>query len=215
MTKTEVVRTIEETGIVAIVRGTKPEKIVKVAEALYAGGLRAIEVTCNTSGYLNMIEVLSNQMKGRMIIGAGTVITPSAAQTVIDAGAEFILAPNLDADVIRVANQYGKIAVPGVATPTEMVQAYKLGCEVLKFFPAGALGPKYLKDVLGPLNHMKFMPVGGISLQNIPEFIKAGAHSFGVGGELVDKQAIADDNYELITQKAQQFIKVFKDNKGI
>ncbi|SDF60781.1 bifunctional 4-hydroxy-2-oxoglutarate aldolase/2-dehydro-3-deoxy-phosphogluconate aldolase [Sporolituus thermophilus] len=213
MTKTEVVRLIEETGIVAIVRGTRPEEIVKIAEALYAGGIRAIEVTCNTVGYLGMIEALVTVMKGRMAVGAGTVLTPSAAQAVIDAGAEFILAPNLDADVIKVANQYGKIAVPGVTTPTEMVQAYKLGAEIVKLFPAGALGPRYLKEVLGPLNHMKFMPVGGINAQNIPDFLKAGAFAFGIGSELVDKEAIAQQNYALITEKARQFMQLFKDNK--
>jgi len=214
MEKYTVYKTVQETGIVAIVRGTKAEEILKLAGALYAGGIRAIEVTCNTKGYLSMIDALTGTMAGKMAIGAGTVLDAATAKMVIDAGAQFVLAPNLNKDVVQLVHQYGKLAIPGVATPSEIVEAYRLGVDIVKLFPAGALGARYLKDVRGPLNHVAIMPVGGITLENIPEFVKAGAFAFGIGGELVDKQALTEGNFAAITAKARAFIGAFRQAQG-
>lgn len=211
--KSKVFRCIEETGIVAVVRGTKPGEILSVAQALYDGGIRAVEVTCNTKGYLHMIEALSEAFSGRMFIGAGTVLSPAAAQMVMDAGANFVLAPNLDLEVVQMVHQQGKLMIPGVTTPSEAVTAYRMGVDIIKLFPAGTLGPRYVKDILGPLNHALIMPVGGITLTNLPEFMKAGAFAFGVGSELVDKTAIAAGNFTAITEKARLFIDAFKRAK--
>lgn len=213
--KSKVFRCIEETGIVAIVRGTKPEEIVHIAEALYAGGVKAIEVTCNTKGYLQMIEALNAKLGDKMFIGAGTVLSAAAAQLVIDAGANFVLAPNLDREVVELVHQYGKLMIPGIATPSEVVQAYRMGVDIVKLFPAGALGARYLKDVMGPFNNALIMPVGGINLNNLPEFVASGAFAFGIGGELIDKKAIAAGDFTVITQKACQFISAFKRAKGL
>lgn len=213
MEKYSVIQKVQETGIVAIVRGTKAEEAVNIANALYAGGIRAIEVTCNTKGYLGMIEALAAEVGDKMAIGAGTVLTTAAAQMVIDAGARFILAPNLDKEVVQLVHQCGKLMIPGVATPTEIVQAARLGVDVVKLFPAGALGPKYLKDVRGPINNIAIMPVGGINTGNIPEFVKAGAFAFGVGGELVDKAAIEAKEYNVLTEKAKAFIRTYQQAK--
>ena len=215
MEKYNVIQKVSETGIVAIVRGTKPEEAVNIANALYEGGIRAIEVTCNTKGYLGMIEALNAAVGDRMAIGAGTVLTTAAAQLVIDAGAKFILAPNLDPEVVQVVHQCGKLMIPGVTTPSEIVQAARLGVDIVKLFPAGALGPKYLKDVRGPLNNIAIMPVGGINLNNINEFVKAGAYAFGVGGELVDKAAIEAKEYEVLTEKAKAFITTYRQAKNV
>lgn len=213
--KSKVFRCVEETGIVAVVRGTKPAEIVRVAQALYDGGVRAVEVTCNTKGYLRMIEALSEAFSGKMFIGAGTVLSPAAAQMVIDAGANFVLAPNLDPEVIQIVHQQGKLMIPGVTTPSEAVAAYRMGVDIIKLFPAGTLGPRYVKDILGPLNHALIMPVGGINLTNLPEFVAAGAFAFGVGSELVDKTAIAAGNFAAITEKARLFVNTFKQSKGL
>ena len=211
--KSGVFRCIEETGIVAVVRGTKPAEILQVAQALYEGGIRAIEVTCNTKGYLHMIEVLTEQIGDKMFIGAGTVLSATAAQLVMDAGAQFVLAPNLDREVVQIVHQNGKLMIPGVATPSEAIEAYRMGVDIIKLFPAGTLGPRYLKDILAPLNHMLIMPVGGINLTNLPEFLAAGAFAFGVGGELVDKKAIGEGNFAAITEKARLFISAFRNVK--
>ena len=214
MDKYRVIQCLQETGIVAIVRGTGKNEILQIAEALYEGGVRAVEVTCNTPGYLGMIQTLSEEMGDKMLIGAGTVLSPVTAQLVIDAGAKFVLAPDFNPEVVKLVHQNQKLAVPGVATPSEMLAAFRLGVDVVKLFPAGALGARYLKDVRGPLNNAAVMPVGGITLDNLAEFVQAGAFAFGIGGELVDKKAVAAGDYQKITEKAKQFIAAFKQAKA-
>ena len=209
MDKWDIVKCIKSTGIIAILRGTGTEELLQIAGALYEGGVRAIEVTCNTKGYLGMIETLSNTMKDKMIIGAGTVLSPVTAQLVIDAGAEFVLAPDLNREVVQQVHQNRKLAIPGVTTPSEMMDAYRMGVDIVKLFPAGALGSRYLKDLRGPLNNAAVIPVGGINLDNMADFAKAGAFAFGIGSELIDKNAIASGNFSVITQKAKAYIETF------
>lgn len=215
MDKYRVIQAVQETGIVAIVRGTGAGEIVKIAGALYEGGIRAIEVTCNTDGYLDMIRTLTDTLGDKMLIGAGTVLSPVTAQLVIDAGAKFVLAPDFNPEVVQLVHQNQKLAVPGVTTPSEMLAAYRLGVDIVKLFPAGALGPRYLKDIRGPLNNAAIMPVGGITLDNLAEFVQAGATAFGIGGELVDKKAIAAGNFSVLTEKAKAFIGAFRQAKGL
>lgn len=214
MDKYRVVEAIAETGIVAILRGIGGDELLPLAGALYDGGIRAIEVTCNTRGYLDMIQSLAAAMGDKLAVGAGTVLSPAAAQLVIDAGAQFVLAPDLNPEVVRLVHQYRKLAIPGVASATELLAAYRLGVDMVKLFPAGALGARYLKELRGPLQQAAVMPVGGITLANLPEFVRAGAYAFGVGGELVDKAAVARGDYVAIQQKAQAFIAAFQNAKG-
>ncbi len=209
MDKWDIVRCIKSTGIIAILRGTQNEDLLKIANALYEGGVRAIEVTCNTKGYLGMIETLSETMKDKMIIGAGTVLSPVTAQLVIDAGADFVLAPDLNKEVVQQVHQNRKFAIPGVATPSEIMQAYRMGVDVVKLFPAGALGARYLKDLRGPLNNAAIIPVGGINLENLRDFVQAGAFAFGIGSELIDKKAVAEGDFSIIAQKAKKYIDAF------
>ncbi|QWU16108.1 2-dehydro-3-deoxyphosphogluconate aldolase / (4S)-4-hydroxy-2-oxoglutarate aldolase [Paenibacillus sophorae] len=213
MEKWKVIRTIEETGIIAIVRGTKPQEMMRIASALYNGGVKVIEVTCNTPGYLGMIEQLAGEMGEKMIIGAGTVLNAATAQSVIDAGATFALAPDLNPEVIKALHEKNRLIIPGVATPTEMVQAQRLGVELMKLFPAGALGARFLKEVRGPLADIRFIPVGGINLGNIGEFAEAGAVAFGIGGELVNKSLIDSGNYSELTNRAESFIETVRRHK--
>jgi 2-dehydro-3-deoxyphosphogluconate aldolase/(4S)-4-hydroxy-2-oxoglutarate aldolase len=209
MEKSDVVSLIEKTGIVAIIRNIDGENLSKVAEALYNGGVRAVEITCNTAGYLEMLTALQADWSDKLVIGAGTVLTPAVARQVFQAGAQFILAPNLDKEVISVAHQHDKLAVPGVATPTEVVEASKLGLDVVKLFPAAALGAQYLKDLRGPLGHIRYMPVGGISKDNMLDFLKAGAFAFGFGGELVDAKTAAAKNFAEIERRSRQLTTAF------
>ncbi|MGI6166268.1 MAG: bifunctional 4-hydroxy-2-oxoglutarate aldolase/2-dehydro-3-deoxy-phosphogluconate aldolase, partial [Limnochordia bacterium] len=141
-------------------------------------------------------------------IGVGTVLDAQTARNAIMAGADFIFTPTLDLEVIEVANTYDKLVIPGVMTPTEMLAAYKAGALIVKVFPADTLGPEYIKSVKGPLPQIPMVPTGGITLENASEFIKAGAAAVGVGGSLLDKKALESGNYQVITERAQQFIEV-------
>lgn len=214
MDKLKVLNAIDETKIIAIVRGTKADDILSIAGALQQGGIRVIEVTCNTPGYLKMIETLAQKMGSTMFIGAGTVLNPIMAQMVVDAGAKFVLAPDLNPAVVTMMHEKQKLVIPGVATPTEMVQAQRLGVDLMKIFPAGALGVRYIKEIRGPLNTAQVMPVGGVTLNNITEFAQAGAFAAGVGGELVDKAAVESKQFNVLTQKAAAFIQAFKDGQA-
>ena len=214
MDKWKVVKAIEETGIIAIVRGVRIDQILPIASALYEGGIRVIEVTCNTKGYLTIIETLSSQMEKQMFVGAGTVLNPIMAQMVLDAGAKFVLAPDFNPDVIAMVHEKQKLVIPGVTTPTEIIQAHRLGVDIVKLFPAGALGSRYLKEILGPLTDTAIIPVGGINLENSKDFAEAGAYAVGVGGELVDKKAINEEKYDVLTQNAKRFIATFQEGKS-
>ena len=213
MEKYQILQRIEETGIIAILRGTKETELLNIADALYDGGVRLIEVTCNTPGYLAMIGSLVRHMGSKMIVGAGTVLSPDAVQLVIDAGAEFVLAPDLNPEVVQLVHQNRKLAIPGVTTPSELMNAYRLGVDVVKLFPAGDLGPSYLKNLKGPLGNVQVIPVGGINLNNLPGFAQAGAFAFGIGSELVDKKAVAAGDYQRITELASEFIAAFQKNR--
>ena len=213
MDKIKVIHTIEETGIIAIVRGTKAEYIVDTARALYEGGIRVIEVTCNTPGYLKVIEKLAEALGDQMWIGAGTVLNPIMAELVISAGARFALAPDLNPEVVQILHEKKKLMIPGVSTPSEMTQAHRLGIDLLKLFPAGALGAQYLKEIRGPLHDAQIIPVGGITLGNVKEFAQNGAFAVGIGGELVDKTAIASGRYDDLTRKASAFMAAFHEGR--
>ncbi|TCL76267.1 2-dehydro-3-deoxyphosphogluconate aldolase/(4S)-4-hydroxy-2-oxoglutarate aldolase [Hydrogenispora ethanolica] len=205
---------INETGIIAIIRGSQPDTIIRTAEALYEGGIRAMEVTFNTPGVLQMIESLNAHPIGRqMAIGAGTVLDVMAARTVIAAGARFLVTPNLDEAVVQLGQLHGVPVVPGVFTATEIVKAWRLGASFVKIFPAGSAGPQYLKELQGPLSHVKLVPVGGVSLDNVREFIRAGAAAVGVGGELIDREAVARGRFDRVTATAAAFIQAIRESR--
>lgn len=209
LSKGNVLHAIEKTGIIAIVRGVKADAVLPVANALYAGGVRVIEVTCNTPGYLEMIRLLTSEMSDKMIVGAGTVLNAVTAELAVNAGAQFALAPDLNPAVIAAMNEKCLLTIPGVATPSEIMQAHRLGVDVVKLFPAGSLGAQYIKELRGPLSNTAIIPVGGVTLENAAQFAKAGAFAAGVGGELVDKNAIAAGDYAIITGKAKCFMETF------
>lgn len=191
--------------IVAIIRGVAPADVPRVAEALYTGGIRLLEVTLNSPGALTAIETLSGQMEGRMLIGAGTVLAASDANNAIAAGARFIISPTWDSAVIRTARDAGVVSIPGAYTPTEVLQAYKAGGEIIKVFPAQSAA--YIKDLRGPLPHIPLMPTGGVNQENIGAFKNAGAVALGIGSSLVDAKYTVDANYLLrLTENAVRLV---------
>lgn len=203
--KAEILSTLLKEKVTAIVRGIPADKVCPVADALLAGGVRCIEVTFNTPGAADMIRVLKHSYGDKMLVGAGTVLDTETCKTAIDAGADFILSPTLNPAVITMCNRYGKVAVPGVMTPTEILTAMEAGADIVKVFPAGSLGTSYIKDVLGPLNHACIMAVGGVDADNAAAFFKAGAKCVGVGSALVSKALIEAGDYASIIARAQAF----------
>lgn len=206
MTKDEVLRIILETKVIAVIRMTDTEKLIKVIEAVKKGGVRAIEITMTTPGALDVIKSLSVRKEPGVVIGAGTVLDPETAESVIRAGAEFVVSPVLNKKVIKLCNDYGKMVAPGAMTPTEILKAWQKGADIVKIFPATSLGPKYFKDIKGPLPQVRLMPTGGVDLNNAAEFIRNGACCVGIGTALLDKEAIQAGDWAVLTEKAAELI---------
>lgn len=213
MIKQRVIRAIEETGMIAIVRGVAPEGILPLASALYDGGIRVIEVTCNSTRHLESISALKREVGNRMWVGAGTVLNPVMAQLVLDAGADFVLSPDFNPDVVMMVHEKQRLMIPAVMTTSEILQACRLGVDLLKLFPANSLGVNYMKEVLGPLDSLSMIPVGGITLENTREFAQAGAFAMGVGSALTNKQWIETGNWAAITNQAKAFIQTFQESR--
>jgi 2-dehydro-3-deoxyphosphogluconate aldolase/(4S)-4-hydroxy-2-oxoglutarate aldolase len=201
----EIVSQILEHKIVAILRRMLPEQIIPVANALYDGGIRALEITLNSAAALPLIEELSEIFKHRMLIGAGTVLSVKDATDAIAAGAAFLISPGLDAAVIKTTRAAGRVSIPGAYTPTEILMAHNNGADIVKIFPAPDAA--YIKNILAPLNHIRVMPTGGIDAGNIKSFAAAGAVAFGIGSALVNSKSTVDEDYlASLTVKAHQLI---------
>lgn len=213
MIKQKVIQAIEDTGIIAIARHITPEQVLPLAQALYDGGIRVIEVTCNTSGFLQCIEMLSAEFSNKMYVGAGTVLNPIMAQLVLNAGANFVLAPDFNPEVVQIVHEHQRLMIPAVVTPSEMMQACRMGIDLLKLFPANALGIDYIKEVRGPLDNLALIAVGGVTLANTADFAKVGAFAVGVGSELINKQMIVDGNWQGLTELANNFVTTFRQGK--
>ena len=192
--------------IVAIIRGADPKDVVKIAKALVNGGINILEVTMNSNNALSVINELTHEIGKEALIGAGTVLDKTTAKAAIDAGAKFIISPSLDIDTIKTTKQYGAVSIPGAFTATEIVTAFSNGADIIKVFPA-SIGVQYFADLRGPLPHIPLMPTGGVTLENIQSFQKAGAVAFGIGSALVNtKQAITDESLLQLTDLAKKFV---------
>ena len=208
-----IIREILDTKIIAIVRGLPEAQAVPLAGALLAGGISLIEVTFNQaapesfSATANAIAAIREAYGDQMRVGAGTVMSPAQLRMACDAGAGFIISPGVDEAVIRETRALGLVSLPGCMTPTECAAAHGYGADFIKIFPAGVLGPGYFKALLAPLAHLKFLAVGGVDSANIPDFLRAGALGFGVGGNLVNKEWIAAGRFDLITAAAREYVK--------
>lgn len=206
--KLEIISAIKKYKICAIIRGAEAEKAVKIAQSLFDGGIKLIEVTFNTDKAIEMIEAIKRTMGDKMYVGAGTVLDQETAILAINAGAEFILSPSISEGMIKVCNRYGKVAIPGIMTPSEAVRAMELGADILKFFPAGELGPGYLKSIRSPLNHIEFIAVGGINLDNAKSFMKSGAIGLGIGDSLVDNSLVINSKFTELKKRANNFVQL-------
>jgi len=202
MNREQGLQLIEQTRIIAIIRGVEEAHISGVAQALSDGGVRVMEVTLNTPGAVTMIAKLQEQFGGQMYIGAGTVLDIDDTRKALEAGASYLVTPNTDEEVIRYAAERGVPVFPGAMTPTEIVKAWKAGASAVKIFPGASLGISYFKELQGPLNHIPMVAVGGVNEDNIAQFMQAGCYAAGIGGSLVNLKEIAAGNYGWIRDKA-------------
>ncbi|WP_017729388.1 bifunctional 4-hydroxy-2-oxoglutarate aldolase/2-dehydro-3-deoxy-phosphogluconate aldolase [Halalkalibacterium ligniniphilum] len=207
-----IVDQLKESGIVAVIRGATKETIVPIGEALSRGGVKALEITLETPNALRVIEHATTTLGDKAIVGAGTVLDPETASPAIMAGSQFVFSPTVNVDTIKITKRYGVLSIPGALTPTEILTAYEHGADLIKVFPASAFGPRYLKDVHGPLPHIPLMPTGGLDLDNVGEYIKAGAVAAGIGSSLVNTKKAMDDAYFAeLEHKAAQFVQAVQE----
>ncbi|MBX6311301.1 MAG: bifunctional 4-hydroxy-2-oxoglutarate aldolase/2-dehydro-3-deoxy-phosphogluconate aldolase [Isosphaeraceae bacterium] len=215
MSREATLRRILDGGIVAVVRSESGEQLAKVVRALAEGGVSAAEITFTVPDAIEVIRRVRRELGESVVLGAGTVLDPETARTALLAGAEYIVAPTLNLDVIRLCRRYDKIVMPGAFTPTEVLAAWEAGADVVKVFPADVGGPGYLKALRGPLPQVRLMPTGGVDLDTAEAFLKAGACCLGVGGALVEPKAVAAGDFDRIRHLAAQYAAlVTKFRKG-
>ena len=215
MNKTEVLRRIEEVGVVPVVRASSAEEAMQVVEAIKAGGVSVLEITMTVPGAVRVIEQVADRYGAEVIVGAGTVLDAETARACILAGATFVVSPSLNTGTIELCRRYSVAVMPGALTPTEVVTAWQAGADVVKVFPCGALGgAKYLKSLKAPLPQIDMIPTGGVSLKTVEEFIEAGALALGVGADLVDTKAIRAGQPEKVTAAARAYVAAVRDARN-
>ncbi|MGQ9474148.1 MAG: bifunctional 4-hydroxy-2-oxoglutarate aldolase/2-dehydro-3-deoxy-phosphogluconate aldolase [Candidatus Caldatribacteriaceae bacterium] len=200
----EVVKRLMEGKIIAIIRAQNASSLLEVVKALKEGGIKCIEVTMTTPGALKLLEEVREKEEG-ILFGAGTILDPETARLCILSGAQFLVTPSLHSGVIEMAHRYDIPIIPGAFTPTEILNAWERGAEIVKVFPASSVGPQYIKELKGPFPHIKLCPTGGVNLENIAAFFKAGATCVGVGSSLVSPKLIKESNWDELRRLAQQF----------
>ena len=203
-----IIELIESTGIIAVIRGDNAAQALDICQALQAGGVTACEIAMTTPGALRAIEQAAEKFGKDTAVGVGTVLDAATATAAIHAGAAFIFAPVVDRDVIETAHRYDKPVVPGALTPTEILTAWSAGADLVKVFPANHFGPKYLKDIHGPLPQVKLTPTGGVDLKTAADWIKAGACALGVGSSLVNMELVRAGKWQELTSLARQYVQI-------
>lgn len=217
--KDSIINDIKACGVVAVVRADSGDEAVQAARALLRGGVRGIEITFTVPGAAETIarlarEAASGNLEGELLLGAGTVLSLEQADAALDAGAEFLVSPCIVGDVIHQAQARGAAMLPGALTPTEIWTAHALGGDIIKVFPASRFGPAYFKDLKGPLPHIPLLPTGGVDAKNAGEWIRAGAVALGVGGKLVDREAIKAGAWDVLTDRARELMQAVRDARG-
>ncbi len=214
--RSEVIASVEQNKMIVIVRGIESEKLIPLAEAMYEGGIRLLEITYSANGKVSdettaeNIRKLSEHFEGRMFIGAGTVLTKKQVELTAEAGGKFIISPNVSKAVIEKTTELGLVSMPGALTPTEICDAHDFGADFVKLFPITNMGPDYVKAVKAPLSHIKLLAVGGIDETNMETYLKAGVCGFGVGSNIIDKTMLQNGDYKGITQLAKKYADVTK-----
>jgi len=214
MTKDEQLTRILNTGVVAVIRASSGERLVEVAAALLEGGVNILEVTYTVPQASDVIRRVIASLGEHAVVGAGTVLDTQTAEEALRAGAQFIVSPCVDREVIRLCRRHETLVMPGAFTPTEVLTAWDAGADIVKIFPSDNAGPKHLKALRGPLPHIPMMPTGGVDLENATDFIRAGACALGVGGSLVKKSAVERGDLRTIRQLAQQFVQTVQQARS-
>jgi 2-dehydro-3-deoxyphosphogluconate aldolase/(4S)-4-hydroxy-2-oxoglutarate aldolase len=212
MEKREVFNRMISEALIPVIRVSSAKEAIDVADAIKEGGVSFLEITMTVQGAIDVIKELAQKYRDEIIVGAGTILDPETGRAALLAGAQFIVSPTLNLDLIQLAHRYSAVVIPGAMTPTEILTAWNAGADMVKVFPAAQLGgPEYLKAIRGPLPQILLVPTGGVNLQNAGAFIKAGATALGVGGELVDKKALKEKKFGVITENARAFIKTIRE----
>jgi len=207
----EIVKTITDCGVIAVVRLSESSRLVQVAEAIKEGGVNVIEFTMTTPNALQVLEECVGQYGEEVLWGAGTVLDAETARAAILAGAQFIVSPTTNRDSINLCHRYGKVAIPGTLTPNEILAAQEMGADMIKVFPARVFGPRYMRDVRAPLPQVKLVPTGGVNLDTAGDFIRNGAVAVCVGSALVDRRAVAEGNFARLTELARKYTEIVRE----
>jgi 2-dehydro-3-deoxyphosphogluconate aldolase/(4S)-4-hydroxy-2-oxoglutarate aldolase len=197
---------IEALGVVAVIRLKNPAKLRAAVDAMAEGGVRVLEVTMTVPGAIDLIRAIAPTLPAGFLLGAGTVTDAETARAVIEAGASFVVGPIFRPDVVAACHAHDVPAMPGCFSPTEIFAAHQAGADIVKVFPATALGPQFIKDVRAPLPQVKLMPTGGVTLDNAGDWIRAGAVAVGLGSALLDANAIDADKWDVITANARRVV---------
>jgi len=207
MTRQQTLSSIIDIGIVPVVRTSTAAGAIKAIEAIHRGGIRAAEITMTVPGALRALEKVADEFGDKIVLGAGTVLDPETARACMLAGAEFFVTPGLKISTIEMVKRYSKVICPGAMTPTEVLAAWDAGADIVKIFPCGNLGgAKYIRALKGPFPHIDMIPTGGVNLETAGDFLKAGACAVAVGGELVDAKTIKEGRFDVIEERARQYL---------
>ena len=215
MNKAEIIKHIEDLGLVPVVRASSADEAMQAIDAIKAGGVNVLEITMTVPGAVKVIEKVADKYGSDVLVGAGTVLDPETARACLLAGAQFIVSPALNLDTIAICQRYSAPVMPGVLTPTEVITAWSAGADLVKVFPCGSVGgASYVKNLKGPFPQIKIIPTGGVSLTTAADFIKAGASALGVGTDLVDVKAIREGNPQIVTDRAKQFLDIVREARA-
>lgn len=214
MSKETQLRQVLDCGIVAVVRSQDSQQLVEVVRALADGGVTVAEITMTVPGALDVVREVRKSLGDRVLLGAGTILDPETARAALLAGAEYIVSPTLNLDVIKLCQRYDKLVMPGAFTPTEILAAWEAGADIVKVFPADVVGPAFFKAMRGPLPQIRLMPTGGVDLTTAAAFLKAGACCLGVGSQLVEPDAVAKRDFNRIRDLSKQYIAIVKQARA-
>ena len=204
---------ILDSGIVAVVRAPEATALVEVCRALAEGGVTVVEITLTVPDALEVVRAVRRELGDQVLLGAGTILDAETGRLALLAGAEYLVAPTLNLDVIRLCRRYDKLVLPGAFTPTEILTAWEAGADIVKVFPAEVLGPPFFKAMRGPLPQLRLMPTGGVDLNTAATFLSAGACCLGVGSQLVDPKLVAARDYAGLRQRAAQYVEIVRQHR--
>lgn len=214
MSKEDQLRQVLDSGIVAVVRSPDSQQLVEVVRALADGGVTVAEITMTVPGALDVVKQVRASLGDRVLLGAGTILDPETARAAFLAGAEYIVSPTVNVDVIKLCQRYDKLVMPGAFTPTEILTAWEAGADIVKVFPAEVVGPAFFKAIKGPLPQIRVMPTGGVDLTTAATFLRAGACCLGIGSQLVEPSAVAARDFTRIRVLAEQYVKIVKETRA-